>query len=736
MVQVVSTDASAKRETFFRIIYGEHEGYVCIGRRQPNTRMMHEEFFHYPEELGAMQEYIISFVLGNDLYFCPQLFSERSRRKEHVIATPTLWADLDTCPPDLLRVEPSIVLESSHRRYQALWILSPELDPVGAEDACRRIAYAHADDGADKSGWDLTQYLRVPLSYNHKYKVTPLPIVRILRTGPDHYQPSTFDVYPQVTGFEYADVPFPDEIPNVTAESLLEQYRMHIGQQFWPMYNTEPKEDWSKALWQVQLFLAEAGMSRIEMYLVAGEAACNKYRRDGRNKSHLWRETCKAYAKVEERTKYLPTGEFKHELPDLLTDADREHCINNRTIVERYIEWAKTTGDAAWQYHQAGAFIILSSLLAGSVQLPTSFGVVVPNLWFMILADTTLTRKTTAMDLAVDILLEVDEDIIIATDGSIEGLMTGLSYRPGRSSLFLRDEFSGLLEAMAKKDYYAGMAEVFTKMYDGKYQKRMLRKEIIEVRDPRLIFFAGGIKTRVLELLTAEQVASGFMPRFCVVSADSDIASLRPLGPPTSVSTAGREKLVHEFKDIRTHYTAQSTVTIDNRTVTTTKKFVGALTPDAWSRYNKYEADMLDAGLKQEHPDLATPLFDRLSKSGLKIATLLAASERRDEHVVIEEEDVVRAFFYIEQWRPHTVELLVGVGQTTSERRLNQILKHIRNAGDDGITRSQIMQRYRLNAANADQIFLTLEQRGLILRSKDGRTERIHAVGGAQWIEQ
>jgi hypothetical protein len=191
----------------------------------------------------------------------------------------------------------------------------------------------------------------------------------------------------------------------------------------------------------------------------------------------------------------------------LLTDEERSLAEKSSTIVEEYIDWAKDLGDAAWQYHQAGAFVILSSLLAGSVRLPTSYGTVVPNLWFMILADTTLTRKTTAMDVAMDVIQEIDSDAVLATDGSIEGLFTSLSMRPGRPSVFLRDEFSGLLESMSRKDYYAGMAETLTKLYDGKFQKRVLRKETIEVRDPVLIVFAGGIRERVLGLLTHEHVA-------------------------------------------------------------------------------------------------------------------------------------------------------------------------------------------------------------------------------------
>src|SRR5688500_8562350 len=105
----------------------------------------------------------------------------------------------------------------------------------------------------------------------------------------------------------------------------------------------------------------------------------------------------------------------------------------------------------------------------------------------MILADTTLTRKTTAMDMAMSLLREVDDDVILATDGTVEGLMQAISTRPGRPGIFWKDEFSGLLEAMRKKDYMASMAETLTNLYDHKYQKRQLRKEVIELREPVLL---------------------------------------------------------------------------------------------------------------------------------------------------------------------------------------------------------------------------------------------------------
>src|SRR5690606_32174212 len=119
-------------------------------------------------------------------------------------------------------------------------------------------------------------------------------------------------------------------------------------------------------------------------------------------------------------------------------------------------------------------------------------------------------------------------------------------------SVFLRDEFSGLLEQMTKKDYMAGMAELLTKLYDGKMQKRILRKETVEVREPILILFAGGIKNKVTRILTHEQVSSGFMPRFIFITAESDISTLKPLGPPTQKTINTGDAIRNELIDIYT----------------------------------------------------------------------------------------------------------------------------------------------------------------------------------------
>src|SRR5258706_10966359 len=147
-----------RRRDFFRLVFGDESGIVCIAYKSHLDKGFEERFFDYPSQLEAMCDDIdqMAHTLTH-IYFCPQLLSRRRRKKEDVSKCTALWADLDECSPDLLQVPASIVVQSSSGRWQALWRLADPLEPYEAESICMRIAYFHAENGADRSGWDLTQ---------------------------------------------------------------------------------------------------------------------------------------------------------------------------------------------------------------------------------------------------------------------------------------------------------------------------------------------------------------------------------------------------------------------------------------------------------------------------------------------------------------------------------------------------------------------------------------------------
>ena len=720
----VSPELDKRRETFLRLVFEKGSGYFCIayGTRDRDKKKFREEFFRFPEEIPQALDLINKVYMNHNVWFCPHLFASRKRVKENVSFTPCSWSDADTCEPETFFVTPTISLESSPGRFACLWMFEKAPDPDEAENVSQRIAYAHADDGADRSGWDLTQLLRMPYTYNHKYASSP--VVNVIDINRKLYRLKDFDKdYKQVEGFSYVDIPMPDT-SEIDADALMDRERTKMSPTIWRLYQEKLPEDasWSEPLWKLMMYLFEAGFGPEQVFAVAQNAACNKYEKRGAPLEQLWKDVCRAHSKSLASATATNTD---HRIDPLLSDEEREQAMADDSFVERYITWAKGTGDAAPQYHQAGAFTALSALLAGAVQLPTSFGIIKPNLWFMILADTTLTRKSTAMDLAMDMVTEIDEDAIMATDGSLEGMLTALSQRTGEPSVFLRDEFSGLLESITRKDYYAGMPEMLTKLYDGKMQKRILRKESIDVRDPCFIIFAGGIKNKITSLLSFEHVSSGFMPRFVFITAESDITRVKPLGPPTDWTDNNREVIQQELTELYEYYNKTDEIVISGSSIRMSRKHKtdAQLTPEAWARYNKMESQLLDIGMKTQRPDIMTPVYDRLAKSILKASVLLAASRKRSDPVVVEERDVIRAMVYGEDWRQYAQDVMDNVGMGTAERMLDNIKNAI--IRQPGVHRSQLMQNYHLDSRAANQIFETLEQRGLISRQKKGRTETL-----------
>jgi hypothetical protein len=720
------------RAAFLRSVFGPiRGGFVCIATIAPGSRKLEEHYFSWPERLDDIVDFVESVEDSVNVYYCPQLLEDVNFRrstdgkgprvKENIKICTVAWADLDTCRPDQLLVEASIVVESSPGRYQALWILEEPQDPPIAEDVSRRIAYHHIPDGADRSGWDLTQLLRFPYTYNYKYNRSPR--IGVVASNRTRYRMEDFRVYPETSRRTGGGIPMPEveEFPQIQDPiDFMQERRKFLNSDVFRLFTDEPKEgSWSEPLWKLMMLLFEGGCSREEVFVVTKQAACNKYERDGRPDKHLWDDVCRAYIKHMEDIKAVVVPEL--EQVSLITPEEEARVRQHHTFIERYVQWATDLGDAAPQYHQAGAFVILSALLSGTVSLPTSFGNMIPNLWFMLLADTTLTRKSTSMDIATDLLIEVDPDAIMATDGSVEGLMEGLSTRPRRPSIFLRDEFTGLLEAMTRKDYLAGLAETFTKLYDGKFQKRMLRKDIIEIRDPILILFAGGIRAKTQQLLTFDHISSGFMPRFIFLTAESDVSRVRPLGPPITRDMTARENLLSEIRELYGYYTQVNNVSVDNTGISlgVPRKWFAKLSNEAWERYGIFEKALLDAGVKSDRPDLMTPVYARLGVSALKAAVLIAASEQREDEVIVEELHIIHAISYAAKWREYAIDIINGVGMTQGERELERVYNAIKR--QPGISRSSLMQGYHLTARNADAVFQTLEQRGLITATKFGK---------------
>jgi len=178
---VSSLDAPLKLWTH---VFANQHGYLALftARREGSAqRVVDPEttYYSWPEEARQAAGYALAeSSKGREVYFCANLLTDKRRVKAAAAPVLALWADGDGArvPPHL--PQPTAVVASSPGRDHFYWSLTQAVAPQKAEELNKRLAYAM---GADKSGWDLGQLLRVPGTRNFKYPDHPVVTIKEIR---------------------------------------------------------------------------------------------------------------------------------------------------------------------------------------------------------------------------------------------------------------------------------------------------------------------------------------------------------------------------------------------------------------------------------------------------------------------------------------------------------------------------------------------------------------------------
>lgn len=229
---------------------------------------------------------IIDNNRGGDIYMCPHGFTfpkgeKKVRQKQFAVDPYMLYADLDEADPTTLAIRPTIAIESSPGRFVGYWLT----DAPASEELNRRLAYTL---GADISGWDRTQVLRVVGTKNYKYSDTPR--VKLLWSDGPKYRISKLEKL------------LPDDIPKSATlgktsdvMELYQKYETHLPR--WArkeLLDGNPKTGKrSEILWKLQNVMVEAGMSSEEMFQLLWVSPWNKFAERRGGEDQLRRELSK-----------------------------------------------------------------------------------------------------------------------------------------------------------------------------------------------------------------------------------------------------------------------------------------------------------------------------------------------------------------------------------------------------------------------------------------------------------
>ncbi len=192
-----STQVHTVIPRFWRHLFGGQSGLLMVWTNirtedgsAPKKETIKSNVFNYPKADKSAAEWALAkSEEGREVYFCSHLLTRSKRIKENASAVRSLWGDLDGAEVPNGQLKPTAVVESSPGRYHCYWRLADEIPPKIAEDLNRRIA---AVIGADPSGFDLSQLLRVPGTPNHKYADAPEVRIKYL-DGSQAYSAADLD---------------------------------------------------------------------------------------------------------------------------------------------------------------------------------------------------------------------------------------------------------------------------------------------------------------------------------------------------------------------------------------------------------------------------------------------------------------------------------------------------------------------------------------------------------------
>jgi hypothetical protein len=253
--------------------------FFCVSTKSATKRWT-DRFFDKTEFSEAL-EYATRNAKGKDVYMCPHGFARPQRSKPNAVDPNLLYADLDHIDPRTLEIKPTIAIESSPGRFVAYWFT----DSPASEDLNRRLTYML---GADKSGWDRTQVLRVPGTRNYKYETAPE--VKLLWTNGPKYEVAKLEkVVPVHKALDESTI-------NSEASAIYKRYESKLPRPIRRelVHGRPTPGKRSEVLWKLQNACLEAGMSRDEAFAILWASPWNKFRDRKDGADQLWRELDKS----------------------------------------------------------------------------------------------------------------------------------------------------------------------------------------------------------------------------------------------------------------------------------------------------------------------------------------------------------------------------------------------------------------------------------------------------------
>ena len=369
--------------------------------------------------------------------------------------------------------------------------------------------------------------------------------------------------------------------------------------------------------------------------------------------------------------------------------------IDDLDFLTLYQLYAEEITDASPDYHRFMGLCLLGTILKTQVWFPFGDKRLFPNIWMILLGESTLDRKSTAIGIADRLLQRYCHRSGLKTmsypnEFSHESLLNTFSKQP--QGIFFIDEFATFLGTL-NKSYNEGSKGLFATFYefDGVY-RRELRNRNFEIDHPCFSQAAVSTVSWFLEHLKESDIEGGLIVRYLLIPSTRK-GKYKPLPP---MADDNKRNLMYNWFD-------------------NFRKLKGAayFTPRAEAIHNEWYSRMR----ARIHNSQLAPFLGRLQAYLIKFSMMIEINATQDLRI---SDRAVREAVHLIDWVVAQLKTIeendIAIGR--EERDVQKVVKFIKASGG-AAARSDISRHTHLGAIALSRAIETLQDREKILFEKD-----------------
>jgi hypothetical protein len=215
-------------------------------------------------------------------------------------------------------------------------------------------------------------------------------------------------------------------------------------------------------------------------------------------------------------------------------------------FLKLYKEYCEEVTDSHPNYHDFVGIATVGVILGNGCYLPFGDTRIYPNIWLILLGDSSFARKTTALNIGKRLLSEVSPAKIYPNEFSHEKIQSLLEEKP--AGCFYFSEFLSLM-GLLSRDYMVGTKGFLADLFDCPYAyKRETGGRSINIVSPAISIMSATTQSWFTEKMKESDIQGGFLPRFLMILPKPKTKSLA-LPPPADKDK--RQVLVDMLKNIQ-----------------------------------------------------------------------------------------------------------------------------------------------------------------------------------------